>query len=188
MEKEVQKYYVSVNKDYLELKEEYPFSSLIIPPSEKPEIATVKVIAASKTIIRQTNAHEEDFKGEYSRELFIEVPFDYTEKGCKVYGAGWVDMSILDETEKHFDSEMIPGRGFLLCVGVPESFMSMKNVLLECVKTADMMLSAYQDRMLGQANQLELNAYSHGETGISEYQQSRRYYETKQEKQKKRWR
>ncbi len=176
-------YYNTVRNDFVKMKEKYPFAELSIPPSVKPEIATVKMIAASKELIELTYASEEDFKGEYSKELFIEIPFDYKEIGCRVYGADWVDLRKFKNSEIHFNGpRRLDGRGYLMCVGVTESFRTMDNVLLECVKTADMMLIAYREVMTGCSNRLNLRTYSHGDAGISEYKQDREKYGSKKQR------
>ena len=58
-------------KDYRELKLQYPFSTLSIPPTVYPCEATLKVIAAHKDFIDKIGAVEEDFLGNYSKELYI---------------------------------------------------------------------------------------------------------------------
>ena len=65
---------------------------------------------------------------------------------------------------------------YSLCVGLPESFPLMKNVILENVKTAENMLIAYERVMTGVSNTLELIAYSHGEHGSKEFQHNKLRY------------
>ena len=163
-DEEWRQYYSSVLRDFKELKERYPFSTLHIPPTVQPELAAIRVIAANKELIEETLAVESDFLGEYSRELHIVVPVDYRTIGCKVYGAKWLDTGKFKDQDLHFFE--LPNQyphGYLMCVGLHESFPMMKNVILENVRTAENMLIAYERVMTGAATKLELIAYSHDE-------------------------
>ena len=164
-------YYTNVTTDFRELKEHYPFCSLFILPTASPRTAKIRVVAANKGLIEMTRAIESDFLGEYSRELTIEVPIYYRRSGCKVFGAKWLDLSKFEIKDLHFhDGARLWPDGYSLCVGLPESFPLMKNVILENVKTAENMLIAYERVMTGVSNTLELIAYSHGEHGSKEFQ------------------
>lgn len=171
------KYYKAVLSDYRELKERYPFSYLSIFPTIKPEPAVIRVVAANKDLIEMTSAVEPDFTGDYSRELRIVVPVDYREKGCKVYGAKWVDPEIFDDEEIHFYCrEQLLHHGYELCVGTPESFPLMKNVILENVKTAENMLIAYERVMTGDSDRLQLLAYAHDYKGRKQFMKNKNKY------------
>ncbi len=173
-------YYSNIEMDYKELKIYYPFCNLLIPPTVKPEHATIRVVAANSGLIRQANAIETDFLGEYSRELLVEVPIDYRESGCKVFGANWVDISRLEQKDIHFyANSKKPPYGFELCVGIPESFPLMKNVILENIRTAENMLIAYERVMTGTSKKLELIAYVHGDRGREQYQNQQKKYISK---------
>lgn len=173
-------YYSNVEMDYKELKIHYPFCNLVILPTVKPEQATIRVVAANKDLIHQANAIETDFLGKYSRELLVEIPINYRESGCKVFGASWVDVRQFKQKDIHFytDSKK-PPYGFELCVGIPESFPLMKNVILENIKTAENILIAYERVMTGASKKLELIAYAHGDKGREQYQNQRKKYITK---------
>lgn len=169
----------SVMKDFSEMQIQYPFSKLFFSPTIEPKPATVTVIAVHKSIIDETNAQESDFTGEYSRELFISIPPDYKMKGCNVFGASWVDLKKIKPQDLHFNSGNIKTlHGYELCVGVPDSFPKMKNVLLENVKTAEMMLIAYRDVMSGVSDKLTIKAYKHGPSGIIQYYHDNNRYKT----------
>ncbi len=171
------RYYRSVSNDFKELKKMYPFSELTILPSLLPKIATIRVIAANKDLIQMTGAVESDFTEDYSRELYIEIPTDYKLLGCKVYGAKWIDINLFEDKDIHFYNRLSTNSiGFELCVGVPESFPLMKNVILENVRTAENMLIAYERVMTGRSNNLELISYTHGEAGQKQYQNSKSKY------------
>lgn len=162
-------FHKSVRRDYEEMRDEYPFSHLSLPPSVPP-CARIQVIAASASLIGEVRGVREDFLGAYSKKLVVKVPIDYRSIGCEVYGASWVRLTDLAREDRHFhDSCQLTKDGFRLCVGVPESFPLMDNVLLECVKTADNMLVAYERVMRGETSKLELIAYSHGLAGIREF-------------------
>ena len=173
-------YYEKVFRDYTELKTSYPFSYLLIPPTVKPSIASVKVIAVNKRIIDMVEGQPEDFTGEYSKEIHIELPINYWTIGCNVYGCKWIDKSKFRTKDIHLfqmGTKQIQGKyGYQMCVGMPESFKSMNNVLLEAVKTADNILVAYERVQYGVSNQVILNAYSHGNAGKEEYRNDRRRY------------
>lgn len=176
-------YYKSVHNDYRELKRLYPFSNLCIPPTVNPSLARIHVVAVSREIVERTCACRADFTSEYSKELFISVPEDYQHSGCNVYGGKWIDVEILLEPEVHLyvDKCISVGgfSGYKLCVGTPESFQDMNNVILENVRTADNMLVAYERRMKGENEELELLAYSHGDKGKKEYRNNKHRYHPK---------
>ena len=174
-------YYQNVLVDYRELKEHYPYCYLTILPTAEPVIATIKVVAANKELIEITGAVESDFLGEYSRELHIRIPTDYKKTGCKVYGAGWVDLDRFDDRDRHFyNYAHRDPRGYELCVGLPESVPLMKNVILENVRTAENMLIAYERVMVGVSDKLELIAYAHGDEGKKQFHHNRSRYISKE--------
>lgn len=150
--------------DFWGLKEEYPFSWLTFSPLMPPILATIRVVAANREIIQKTRATEADFIGEYSKELRINIPVNYRSGGCKVYGGSWIDGRMFNDHDKHFYIPITPN-GYELCVGTPESFPTLTNVILENVRTAENMLIAYQRVMTGDSDNLSLKAYPHGKLG-----------------------
>lgn len=66
-----------VYEDFQELKDHYPFSSLIIPPVNGKLLLEMRVIAATRELVDLLQAYENDFLGQYSRELHLIIPFDY---------------------------------------------------------------------------------------------------------------
>ncbi len=170
-------YYANVLADFRELKEHYPFSYLTIPPTVQPELAMIRVVAANKELIEMAGAVETDFTDEYSRKLWIIVPTNYRKNGCKVYGAKWVDLKKFENKDIHFYNQAkLHAEGYELCVGTPESFPLMRNVILENVRTAENMLIAYERVMTGSSDHLELIAYAHGENGRKQFQRNRARY------------
>ena len=173
-------YYERVFHDYAELKAAYPFSYLIIPPTMKPSLVSVRVIAATKEIIEALNGCPEDFTGDYSKEIHIDVPMDYWNNGCNVYGCKWFDSNKYELKDIHLfhsKNKLIENRfGYQMCVGTPDSFKNMKNVLLEAVKTANSILVAYERVQCGLSEHVFLNAYSHGDAGKEEYLYDRKRY------------
>lgn len=167
-------YYKTVLRDFNELKEEYPFSELCIPPTCLPSLARIDVIAVDTDTIAITRGGIEDFVGRYNRKLRVEVPLDYQNKGCLVFGGKWIEKKLVKSQFWHFNGPDDNDGNHLFCVGVPASFISMDNVILECVRTADNMLTAYRKYMTGKSKTLELNAYSHGSKGEKEYEKERR--------------
>ncbi len=163
-----------VKRDFDELIREYPFSQLTFLPTIHFEPAIVRTVAVHKDLVEEVRGKKEDFMGMYSKELYIIIPRDYKQTGCKVYGAPWLDFEKIKAEDIHFFLDKENGastasRGFHMCVGVPASFPRMKNVLLENVRTADNMLVAYKNAMINDSDTIELKAYSHGDKGEEEF-------------------
>lgn len=169
----VQKYYKKVLEDIQELITHYPYTSYTLFPTSQPTPVRIRTVAADNRIIQLTCATEQDFLGAFSKELEIIVPFDYSTSGCRVYGGKWIDEEKIPDSERHFYERNSKGL-FLFCVGVPESFPRMKNVILENVRTASSMLIAYELFQTGQTEKLELLAYSHGNKGRREYKNEKK--------------
>ena len=159
-------YYSKVIRDYRELKAEYPYSQLTIPPTLAPSLASLRVVAANIELIQRVNANEKDFTRNYSRELYVIIPMDYVEKGCKVY---WAIKKIRNRDKHFYKNEKYDLFGYELCVGTPDSFPLMPNVILENIRTAERMLIAYELVMTGVTNHLKLIAYSHGDSGRRQF-------------------
>ncbi len=168
-------YYKRAKTDIEELQKEYPFTNFSILPTVEPMPIRITTIAANIRLINQTCAVKEDFLGKYSRELEIIVPFDYEQEGCEIYGGRWIDEDLIVDGNRHFYERDESGL-FLFCVGVPESFTNMKNVILENVRTAEEMLIAYEMFQTGKTKDLELIAYSHGDRGRNEYKHAKKKY------------
>ena len=100
-----------------------------------------------------------------------------------MYGANWIETEKLENKDIHFfhnNGELIRTKyGLQICVGIPDSFPMMKNVILENVRTAENMLIAYERLLTGQSDKLELIAYMHGERGRMQFQQNEKRYTTK---------
>ena len=171
-------YVKEVFKDIQEAKETYPFIKATLLPTVNPMPIQLKVIAVNISLLERTHAKCEDFVGAYSRELEIVVPFDYKQTGCEVYGGKWIDTKVLKEEYRHFYKKRKDGC-YLFCVGVPESFPQMENVILENIRTAEKMLIAYELYQIGENRKFELNAYSHGRKGINEYIKDKKRYKGK---------
>lgn len=162
----------TVHKDFSDLKKHYPFSYWI----EGTEDPIIRVVAANKLKIKEINALEEDFLGQYSKNLLVIIHKDYKENGCIVYGGKWIDTKKIHPNDIHFYPEtFFPTLGYKLCVGVPESFRNMQNILLENVRTAENMLIAYESLMEGSCKELILNSYSHGNLGRAQYREKQFY-------------
>lgn len=169
-------YYNKAQEDIMELKQEYPFTKKLIIPSVIPEPIILSVVAANTRLIRECNAKEIDFKGEFSKELKVIIPYDYMRNGCKIYGASWIDLEKIPKKDHHFNGK--EKDKYLFCVGVPQSFIHLKNVLLENVRTAENMMVAYESYQRGITKKVELIAYSHGDEGKNEYDRNRKQYRT----------
>ena len=169
-------YYDAVMADVKELRQYYPFSKRILIPSVKPGPIELDVIGVDAGYLEKTGATETDFIDEFSRRLHIVIPYDYQEKGCLVYGGKWIDYSSIPSSQKHFNDRLADGT-LLFCVGVPQSFAKLSNVILENIKTADNMLTAYQLLQTGQTKTLNLISYKHGAKGCNEYDKDKKKYE-----------
>ena len=167
-------YFQKAQKDIGELAQEYPFTKRVIIPSVNPEPIVLNVVAVNAMLISECNAQEIDFKGEYSKELKVVLPYDYMKNGCKIYGASWIDLGRIPEKDHHFNGK--ENGKYLFCVGVPKSFAYLKNVLLENVRTAENMMIAYESYQRGLTKKVELIAYSHGMEGMNEYNRNRKRY------------
>ena len=122
-----------------------------------------------------SKADEEDFLEEYSKELQILIPWDYKKQGCKVYGGAWLQEELIQEVDRHFYEKGKNGmREF--CVGVNRSFQTLKNVILENVKTAENMLIAYEHVQRGITPRAKLIGYAHGYKGERDYERDRKKY------------
>lgn len=171
-------YVEDVFADIQQAREKYPFIEATLLPTVELSPIQLKVVAVNKSLLERTNAKCEDFIGPYSREIEIIVPFDYKKAGCKVYGGKWIDTKLVKEEYQHFNGKRKDGC-YLFCVGVPESFSQMENVILENIRTAEKMLIAYELYQTGETRTLELNAYSHGMKGINEYIKDKKRYNGK---------
>ena len=170
-----QKYYKDVKQDFEMLRHEYPYSTMYMPPTVKPQTITIRVVAVHADIIGLSKAEEEDFLGEYSKELLLIVPFDYKETGCRVYGGAWIQEKKIHKADRHFYEKTRNGmREF--CVGVRASFQILDNVILENVKTAENMLIAYEQVQRGVTTRSKLIGYAHGEKGERDYENDRKKY------------
>ena len=91
-----------------------------------------------------------------------------------------MDARRFEKKDLHFYDDKLPNpHGYLMCVGLTESFPLMKNVILENVKTAENMLIAYERVMTGVSSKLELIAYSHGDAGKKQFRRNKARYTSK---------
>ncbi len=138
------------------------------------------MVAVNKGLIDMVGGVESDFLGDFSKALHLQVPVDYRNRGCIVYGAGWIKTEKLANEDIHFfhdDGKLIRTRfGLQICIGTPESFPLMKNVILENVRTAENMLIAYERVMTGASERLEMISYAHGEQGRIQFQKNKKRY------------
>ena len=176
----IKEYYDGVKKDFAEVKEEYPFCYLSILPTIEPARARIYVVAANRNLISACHAVKEDFTENYSKELWISIPADYKEKGCKVYGGNWIDAKRIPEEHRHFYLAQgeYKNYGYEFCVGVPASFQSLKNVILENIRTAEHLMIAYENYLCGNTDTIVIESYSHGDKGIQEYGRNRKRYKS----------
>lgn len=170
-------YFQIVNRDLKELKLFYPYVKIIYIPTKVPSLIVLEVIAVSKDIIDKTHATEDDLRLQYSKKITVIIPKDYPNSNCYIYGAGWLDLEKIPYEDRHCYREV--GNELQLCVGVPQSAVNLKNVLLENIRTAENWLIAYEKLQKGDCNKLELKAYSHGYDGEQEYRRDKTKYITR---------
>lgn len=172
-------YYSSVIKDFSELKNYYPFSKLVILPTNIPVPAMVFVIAVNIELIDETNAKVEDLRGNYNKNLTITIPFNYKEVGCDVFGGSWIVPNKIEYNKRHFyENDVNKEKQIKLCIGVSDSFVNLNNVLLENVRTAEQLLF-YYEKILKNGEEIPLKAYSHGDKGKDEYKKDKRKYRSR---------
>lgn len=135
-------------------------------------------LLVSKKEIDEIFSTKEDYLGEYSREAYVIVPFDYEKKGCAVYCKKWKNISRIPNEHYHFENFSIYDF-YKLCTGVPESFKFLKSPILECLRTAEQTLIAYELYLRGYNNDIILIDYNHGQKGVIEYASNKRSYKTK---------
>lgn len=170
-------YFQIVNRDLKELKLFYPYVKIIYIPTKVPSLIVLEVIAVSKDIIDKTHATEDDLRLQYSKKITVIIPKDYPNSNCYIYGAGWLDLEKIPYEDRHCYREV--GNELQLCVGVPQSAVNLKNVLLENIRTAENWLIAYEKLQKGDCYKLELKAYSHGYDGEQEYRRDKTKYITR---------
>lgn len=170
------KYYEDVKRDFEKARKEYPFIELTVLPTREPQPIIITVIAVEKRIIDATLARKEDFMDEYSKRIVMKVPYNYKKTGCTVYGAKWLEISRIPKEDLHIYSYDMTQDGYEMCVGTPESFPLLDNVILENIRTADAMLVAYEKVMCGIDDSLNLIAYAHGDKGRKQFEGNRRKY------------
>ena len=171
----VRQYYANAFDDIQKARRVYPFITSYLPPTVAPTPIRLKAIAVNKELIEMTHASVGDFIEPFSRELSILIPFDYKKIGCEVYGGKWIEDEKIATKYLHFNGKREDG-SHLLCVGVPDSFIYMENVILENIRTAEKMLIAYELYLTGRTKTLELNAYSHGNRGKNEFEKDTKKY------------
>ncbi|MBQ6396172.1 hypothetical protein IJH89_01140 [Candidatus Saccharibacteria bacterium] len=159
--------------DFEELRQEYPFATLDSLGGSLLGVAHLEVVAVNGHIIRETMGRKDDFLGKYSKLIHIFVPPNYAEAGCSVFGAKWIDLERISPRDWHFlpneGIEKYLDLGYKLCLGAPQSFGALKNVLLENVRTAEHILVAYENVMRGSSKKPVLFALVHGDAGKQEY-------------------
>ena len=171
-------FYEKVIDDIEELKVEYPVFSYEIPQlSEEVLPVEIKALAVNRALIERARAAENDFTGDFSKVIRIVVPVDYMQQGCRIYGGSWIDVSSLLIKDCHFYSDKNGKRFF--CVGIPDSFPQLKNVILENVRTVEYMLSGYEFFQRGLSKRVGFKAYSHGLLGRFEYKNDVQRFENK---------
>lgn len=85
----------------------------------------------------------------------------------------------IEYNKSHFyEKDVNKEKQFKLCVGVPDSFTNLNNVLLENVRTAEYLLF-YYERIQRDGKEIPLKSYSHGEKGENEYKKDKRKFRNK---------
>ena len=125
------------------------------------------------------NGIPEAYLGKYSKLIYVIIPKNYHSNGCLVYGAKWDSLDRIPTDDLHIYRNGDKSGFHQMCVGVPESFANFRNPILECVRTAERILIAYELFLTGVNSSIDLIAYSHGENGRNEYVRRTKKYRTK---------
>ena len=120
IKEEISAYYRNVFEDFEELKRVYPFCYLTILPTVEPREASIRVVAADKGLIDITGATEDDFLGEYSRELWIGIPLSYKKMDAIFLEESGLKKKIYHRVSNIFTIEiLIKDIGFALEFPIP---------------------------------------------------------------------
>lgn len=168
-----------VYKDLKEVKKYYKYTEIINYPIKDMSKICIKTIALNNRLFEETYSRYEDCVKDYSREIYVVIdPRYYKTNGCDVYGIPWdVDRIPQESLHLYLDNTMNGCRK--LCVGVPASFKNLSNPILECIRSAEHLITAYILYLKGVTNKIELIEYSHGEKGKKEYYENKNKYKTK---------
>lgn len=177
-----------IKKDFRELKSYYPFSQMVFVSSNEIhfEIYAINNKEVKLLHLKRTKIENE----KYSKRIYVVVSEDYLLVGPHIYSMErWNNLHLIPYECKHFyDYEKyeyiegkivttkpyyLQGRGYLTCTSVSKANKTMKNPLLENVKSAEMMLRAYELFIRGINDKIVLRQYSHGDQGIKEYEKER---------------
>lgn len=179
--KSLNEYYARAKRDFKELHAVYPFTKLTIYPTAKFSFIVIDGIAVSRLIIDKVQGKPKDFLGKYSKKIRLILKDKYWVNGCSVYCGDWINVDRFKIQKQHFfrkKGNLIRNEyGLKICVGTPESFAMMNNVVLESVRTADNLLVAYERaQSTNEYDKLLLKSYSHGELGKKEYLMDKHRY------------
>lgn len=173
-----EEYKNDVLKDYEELIKIYPLFSFFRPPLSYNHYYCLKGYLIDKKEIDDLNITNEHLP-EYDKKVYVVIPPNYKDVGCYVYDRFSFDVNIIPEEDRHmYDDDSIKGYS-CLCVGVPNSFKQMKNVILEAIKTSSNIVKAYMSYINKLSDKIELLAYSHGDKGKKEYESNKEKYRPK---------
>lgn len=173
---EYRKYEQQVYADLHELVSVFPFTRIVYQPFSVPHEIVLQIVAVENVLINHTHAKENDFLGPHSFEVHLLIPYNYREAGCKVFCHRWEDIEKVPPEDLHFHHFDKRNDHLQLCVGVPDSFRKMRNVILESSRTASKILQAYHLFLSGVTASVELLAYSHGYKGLEEYVQNKKRF------------
>ena len=143
----------------------------IIPLYDYP-LFTLSGIAIPETYFKRYALNYDDisFNTDKMLKVFVEVPLNYLDVGCKVYDSSKViDWDKIPHQHRHYNGSSHYGNE--LCTHLPEESRDMENPILENIKTA-YSLFLESENYLSTGN-WRLKEYSHGDKGKKEYEKTR---------------
>lgn len=140
----------------------------------------LSVLAVNSKFMRASFSKPTDYLSDHSRLITVKIKDNYCVAGCEVRCDLWVLNEKIPISDRHYnrhnpyDSDIRPN----LCVGTPESFIKLSNPILESIRTAEIILTAYHLFLIGETDQIELLGYSHGDKGRKEYEKDKSKFTT----------
>ena len=103
-------------------------------------------------------------------DVYVEIPFDYLEKGCLVFDTNrYINWELIPIAHRHCNGSSFHGN--LICTHLPEQAKEMNNPILENLKTMYKLYLEYNNYL--KTKKWNMEEYSHGDEGKREYEQRR---------------
>lgn len=174
MERElVEKYINNIERHIEEVIKFFPYLKIcyIVPYRDYPLFYLSGILIPKKFIDKYSITYNDLVKSnEPLLRITAVIPFDYQNKGCKVYDSDCViDWELIPDKHKHCNGSSCFGNE--LCTHLPDQAGDMSNPILENLKTAYRLFTESQNYIKN--GKWNLKEYSHGEEGRREYYETR---------------